>query len=59
MDAMTRLMRGRTTIMIAHRLSTLADCDQLLLLESRTGSAALIRSVDELSEESGQLVRRA
>jgi ATP-binding cassette subfamily B protein len=26
-DAMTRLMRGRTTFMIAHRLSTLDSCD--------------------------------
>jgi ATP-binding cassette subfamily B protein len=26
-DAMDRLMRGRTTFMIAHRLSTLASCD--------------------------------
>ncbi len=30
MDAMTRLMRGRTTLMIAHRLSTLAGCDTVI-----------------------------
>jgi ATP-binding cassette subfamily B protein len=28
MDAMERLMNGRTTLMIAHRLSTLDNCDQ-------------------------------
>jgi len=28
MDAMERLMKGRTTFMIAHRLSTLENCDQ-------------------------------
>lgn len=30
MEAMERLMRGRTTFMIAHRLSTLEQCDILL-----------------------------
>jgi ATP-binding cassette subfamily B protein len=33
MEAMERLMRGRTTFMIAHRLSTLKNCDALLLIE--------------------------
>ena len=33
MDAMTRLMHGRTTFMIAHRLSTLANCDVRLQIE--------------------------
>jgi ATP-binding cassette, subfamily B, bacterial len=32
-EAMERLMRGRTTFMIAHRLSTLASCDLLLRIE--------------------------
>jgi ATP-binding cassette subfamily B protein len=32
-EAMERLMRGRTTFMIAHRLSTLRSCDLLLVLE--------------------------
>jgi ATP-binding cassette subfamily B protein len=58
MEAMTRLMHGRTTIMIAHRLSTLADCDQFLLLERGPGSAALIRSVEELAVGPRELVRR-
>lgn len=33
MEAMERLMRGRTTFMIAHRLSTLEGCDLLLTLK--------------------------
>lgn len=34
MDAMERLMQGRTTFMIAHRLSTLEFCDLLCVMES-------------------------
>jgi ATP-binding cassette subfamily B protein len=34
MDAMERLMQGRTTFMIAHRLSTLESCDLLCVIES-------------------------
>lgn len=33
MDAMERLMKGRTTFIIAHRLNTLESCDQFLVLE--------------------------
>ena len=33
LEAMERLMRGRTTIMIAHRLGTLDICDQAIELE--------------------------
>jgi ATP-binding cassette subfamily B protein len=33
MDAMERLMKGRTTFMIAHRLSTLEKCDIFLEVE--------------------------
>jgi ATP-binding cassette subfamily B protein len=34
MEAMERLMAGRTTFMIAHRLSTLANCDVILEIEN-------------------------
>jgi len=34
MEAMERLMRGRTTLMIAHRPSTLSQCDLRLALEN-------------------------
>ena len=33
LDALDRLMAGRTTFMIAHRLSTLQSCSMLLILE--------------------------
>jgi len=33
MEAMERLMHGRTSFMIAHRLSTLENCDLLLVLD--------------------------
>lgn len=34
MEAIERLMKGRTTFMIAHRLSTLDSCDVLLAVEN-------------------------
>ena len=34
MEAMDRLMKNRTTFMIAHRLSTLRDCDVLLMVDN-------------------------
>ncbi len=34
MEATEKLMQGRTTFMIAHRLSTLENCDLLLVLEN-------------------------
>ena len=40
MDAMQRLMRGRTTFMIAHRLSTVRDCDRLYYLKHGVIEAA-------------------
>lgn len=48
MEAMDRLMRGRTTIMIAHRLSTLENCDFRLELEKgRPVSSIISRAPEE------------
>ena len=33
MEALDRLMRGRTTFIVAHRLTTLQNCDRRLQLE--------------------------
>ena len=33
LEAMERLMNGRTTFVIAHRLTTLKNCDSLLVIE--------------------------
>src|SRR5262249_9850746 len=33
-EALDRLMRGRTTIILAHRLSSVIDCDRILVLEN-------------------------
>ena len=39
MDALDRLMRRRTTFIIAHRPSTLEMCDKVLVLEQRARSS--------------------
>lgn len=56
MGAIERLMEGRTTFMIAHRLSTLKMCDVILVLKDR-GVAAVAYDVESamqvlLGEES-------
>jgi ATP-binding cassette, subfamily B, bacterial len=42
MDAMSRLMKNRTTFMIAHRLGTLDNCDlQIQIKEGRLTEARM------------------
>ena len=51
-DAMKKLMKGRLSIIIAHRLSTVKDCDTILLL--RDGTIREQGSHHELVELKGE-----
>src|SRR2546428_2667796 len=55
MEAMERLMQGRTTVMIAHRLSTLAHCDVRLEIEG----GRLVRTSLPSSAEMGEAGEQA
>lgn len=47
LESMQRLMAGRTTFMIAHRLDTLRDCDRLLRVRGgRVHPETIARSLD-------------
>ena len=50
-NALTALSKGRTTIMIAHRLSTLRDADRLIVIEK--GKIAEEGTHDELIRKKG------
>ena len=51
-EALSRLMKGRTTIVIAHRLSTVVDADRIYVLEkggvAQSGSHAELMAADGL-----------
>jgi subfamily B ATP-binding cassette protein MsbA len=51
MDALEKLMEGRTVITIAHRLSTICDADKIIVLKG--GYVAEQGSHDELMEREG------
>ena len=50
-NALTELTRGKTTIMIAHRLSTLRDADKLIVIErgavAETGTHAELLEIED------------
>lgn len=54
-DAMSVLTRGKTTIMIAHRLSTLKDCDYIMAIEN--GEVAEIGTAEQLLAQRGVYYR--
>ncbi len=54
-DALDRLIQGRTTIAIAHRLSTLANADRLIVLDK--GKVAEIGTHSELLRQKGVYYR--
>ena len=51
-DALVQLMKGRTTFVIAHRLSTVRNADLILVLDK--GKIAERGSHDELMDKAGQ-----
>lgn len=48
-EALHRLMQGRTTLVIAHRLATIRDADQILVIEK--GKIVQTGTHDELSKQ--------
>ncbi|MBM7566370.1 ABC transporter ATP-binding protein [Paenibacillus sacheonensis] len=56
-EALVRLMRGRTILAVAHRLSTIRDFDRIVVLQD--GRVAEWGTYDELLEKRGLLYRLA
>ncbi|MEI6807969.1 MAG: ABC transporter ATP-binding protein, partial [bacterium] len=54
-EAIGRLIKGRTTFAIAHRLSTLRNADRLVLLKD--GEVAELGTHEELLAKKGEFAR--
>ena len=54
-EAIDRIINGRTTIMIAHRLSTLKKADKIIVVED--GKIAEVGAPDELIAAQGRFYK--